>query len=115
MFIPYSADVPFDRRPVMNWLICALVLILFLLQVKTTLNHSDYMFITQKGTHQTIDPFVLDGWGIRGLFGYMWIHGGIFHLVGNLIFLWLFGNAVCSKVGNIRYAPIYIGLGLLAI
>ena len=56
----------------------------------------------------------LDGWGLRGLFGHMWLHGGILHLVGNLIFLWLFGNAVCSKIGNALYLPIYVLAGLAA-
>lgn len=114
MFIPYSVDVPFDRRPVMNWLICGLVLLAFFFQVKTALNQTDHPFIIQNGPQQTISRFVLDGWGVTGLFGHMWIHGGIFHLLGNLIFLWLFGNAVCSKIGNILYAPVYIGLGLVA-
>lgn len=114
MFIPYSVDVPFDRRPVMNWVICALVLLVFFLQVKTALNQTGYPLITQKSSHQAIDRFVLDGWTVTGLFGHMWIHGGIVHLIGNLIFLWLFGNAVCSKIGNMLYVPVYIGLGLVA-
>lgn len=77
MFIPYSVDVPFDRRPVMNWLICALVLLAFFLQVKSIPKRMDHMFITQEGVHQTINRFVLDGWGITDLFGHMWIHKGI--------------------------------------
>ena len=44
----------------------------------------------------------------------MWLHVGLIHLVGSIIFLWLFGNAVCSKIGNIFYLPIYVGLGLIA-
>ena len=58
--------------------------------------------------------YMLNGWNLKGMLGYMWLHGGIIHIVGNLIFLWIFGNAVCSKIGNIAYAPIYIFLGLFA-
>ncbi|MDD5064885.1 MAG: rhomboid family intramembrane serine protease [Phycisphaerae bacterium] len=61
--------------------------------------------------------FVLDGWG-TGLFTYSWLHGvgikGFVRVIGNLIFLWAFGNAVCSKLGNKLYPSIYLGLGLLA-
>jgi membrane associated rhomboid family serine protease len=57
--------------------------------------------------------FVLDGWGF-GLFTYIWLHGGIIRLIGNLIFLWPFGNAVCSKIGNKLYPSVYLGFGLLA-
>lgn len=58
--------------------------------------------------------FVLDGWPISGLFGYMFIHADMFHLIGNMIFLWIFGNAVCAKIGNFAYLPIYLSLGLFA-
>ena len=61
-----------------------------------------------------IRPFILSGWTIKGLFGHMWLHGGIVHLFGNMLFLWIFGNAVCAKIGNIRYLPIYLGLGVIA-
>lgn len=61
-----------------------------------------------------IRPFVLSGWTIKGLFGHMWLHGGIVHLLGNMLFLWIFGNAVCAKIGNFRYLPIYLGLGVIA-
>jgi hypothetical protein len=44
----------------------------------------------------------------------MWLHAGLLHLLGNLLFLWLFGNAVCSKIGNVFYLPVYIALGLIA-
>jgi membrane associated rhomboid family serine protease len=61
-----------------------------------------------------VRPFVLDGWRIEGLLGHMWLHGGIIHLIGNLLFLWIFGNAVCAKIGNFFYLLIYIVVGLLA-
>jgi membrane associated rhomboid family serine protease len=61
-----------------------------------------------------IKPFILNGWTIKGLFGHIWLHGGILHLLGNMYFLWIFGNAVCAKIGNFRYLPIYLGLGVIA-
>ena len=61
-----------------------------------------------------IRPYILDGFALKGLFGYMWLHGGIIHLLGNMLFLWIFGNVVCAKIGNLRYIPAYIGLGLVA-
>jgi len=63
---------------------------------------------------EKVRPFVLDGYKIKGLLGNIWLHGGLIHLLGNLLFLWIFGNAVCAKIGNIAYFPIYIMLGVLA-
>jgi len=61
-----------------------------------------------------VRPYILRGWTIKGLLGNMWLHGGIFHILGNLLFLWIFGNAVCSKMGNLLYAPFYILMGIMA-
>jgi membrane associated rhomboid family serine protease len=59
-------------------------------------------------------PFELKGWSVRGLFGYMWLHVDYLHIIFNLIFIWVFGNAVCAKIGNVLYLPVYITTGLLA-
>ncbi|MBN1393151.1 MAG: rhomboid family intramembrane serine protease [Sedimentisphaerales bacterium] len=69
----------------------------------------DEYFVWQK-----VRAFVLDGWGIKGLLGHMWLHGGFIHLLGNMLFLWIFGNSVCAKIGNIRYFFIYLFLGIVA-
>jgi membrane associated rhomboid family serine protease len=42
------------------------------------------------------------------------VHSSLLHLLGNMLFLWVFGNAVCAKVGNLAYPFIYFGLGLAA-
>jgi membrane associated rhomboid family serine protease len=89
----------------MNWFVVAAVIFVAFLQLQSLGNPE---------AHGIINSFVLDGWNPRGLFGHMWLHGGLIHLIGNLIFLWIFGNAVCSKIGNVLYLPVYIGLGLIA-
>ena len=59
-------------------------------------------------------PFILKRWDIKGLLGHIWLHGGLIHLLGNMLFLWIFGNAVCAKIGNRFYLPVYVGLGVIA-
>jgi membrane associated rhomboid family serine protease/DNA-directed RNA polymerase subunit RPC12/RpoP len=58
--------------------------------------------------------WMLRGWHLKGLLGYMWLHGGLLHLIGNMWFLWIFGNAVCAKIGNLVYLPLYVLLGVSA-
>ena len=99
----------------MNWIICLSAFAVFALQVmeiaQLMADNPDGDFSVASGA---MSQFVLQGWSVKGLFGYMWLHGGLVHLIGNLIFLWLFGNAVCSKLGNLLYLPVYIGLGVFA-
>lgn len=100
MIIPYEVDVPSDRRPFANWLLIGSIIVTFCLQFTTP--------------PETWKIYILEGFSFRGIFGHMWLHGGLLHIIGNLIFLWIFGNAVCSKIGNIAYFPIYVVLGFFA-
>lgn len=63
---------------------------------------------------QFLRDMVLDGWTASGLLGHMFLHGSWWHLIGNMIFLWVFGNAICAKIGNVAYPLVFMALGLSA-
>ena len=44
----------------------------------------------------------------------MFLHGGWFHLIGNMWFLWLFGNNVEDSMGRFRYLAFYLLCGVAA-
>jgi rhomboid family protein len=44
----------------------------------------------------------------------MFLHGGWFHLIGNMWFLWVFGNNVEDSMGHIRFLAFYLLCGLAA-
>lgn len=48
------------------------------------------------------------------LFYSMFLHGGLLHLAGNMIFLWVFGNNVEDRMGHVRYLLFYLIGGLIA-
>ncbi|MEX2458436.1 MAG: rhomboid family intramembrane serine protease [Actinomycetota bacterium] len=48
------------------------------------------------------------------LFTAMFLHGGLLHIGGNMLFLWVFGNNVEDKVGLVRYALFYLVCGFAA-
>jgi len=43
----------------------------------------------------------------------LFLHGGFVHLFGNLIYLWVFGDAVEDALGHVRYLFFYIGCGIV--
>ena len=51
-------------------------------------------------------------WG--SLLTSMFMHGGWMHLIGNMWFLWIFGNNVEDSMGHIRYIVFYLLCGLAA-
>lgn len=44
----------------------------------------------------------------------MFLHGGLLHLGGNLLFLWVFGNNVEDRLGHVGFALFYVAAGYVA-
>jgi membrane associated rhomboid family serine protease len=44
----------------------------------------------------------------------MFLHGGVLHLAGNMLFLWIFGNNVEDATGHLRFAAFYLLCGAAA-
>jgi len=102
MLFPYSTEVVLTRWPVSNILIIAGCAAVFVLEL---------MDLLPPGVRESM---VLYGWNPIGLLGNIWLHGGILHLVFNMWFLWIFGNAVCERLGSLRYAGVYMLCALYA-
>ena len=98
--IPLNVDVPMYRLPWANVVLIAGIFVTSLYALAVGLD--------------AVDPYILNGWEPSGLFGHMALHAGAIHLMGNLIFLFAFGNAVCAKVGNALNVPLFVAFGLAA-
>lgn len=48
------------------------------------------------------------------LFTSMFMHGGIAHIAGNMLFLWIFGDNIEDRLGHVRYLIFYLVCGLIA-
>jgi membrane associated rhomboid family serine protease len=44
----------------------------------------------------------------------MFMHGGIAHIFGNMLFLWIFGDNIEERMGHVRYLIFYLVCGILA-
>lgn len=57
-----------------------------------------------------LDPFN----GFIKIFSSMFLHGGWLHFIGNMLYLWIFGDNVEDKLGHIRYLYFYLVAGVCA-
>lgn len=48
------------------------------------------------------------------VFTSMFVHGGLFHLGGNMLYLWIFGDNVEDRIGRLRFLVFYLLSGLAA-
>ncbi|MFC1498061.1 rhomboid family intramembrane serine protease [Verrucomicrobiota bacterium] len=102
MIIPYSTEVLIERWPISNLLIMALC-VLFSALLMTGVLSPD-----------AVEVMVLYGWSPIGLIGHMFLHAGFWHLVFNMLYLWVFGNAVCERLGSIFHVIVFLITGVLA-
>ncbi len=104
MIIPYRVKNPPKYFPIATITLIALNVGIFAL---TT--HS-FLVIRE----EIVKEFALR-WGVSPLvtiFSSMFLHGDIFHLLGNMLFLWVFGPAVEDRVGIAMYLFLYFIAGI---
>jgi membrane associated rhomboid family serine protease len=51
---------------------------------------------------------------LHQFFSSMFLHGSWGHLIGNMVFLWVFGNAINDRFGHLGYLGFYLAGGVLA-
>jgi len=106
--VPIRTETVIRRTPSVNIaLIVANTLLFLLFDARFT---SDGMWaFRQRYLHLLgVEP------SIHQFFTYQFIHADVMHLVGNMLFLWVFGNSVNSKMGNGPYLLFYLAGGAFA-
>ncbi len=109
MFFPYKDDNPHILVPVVTYGIIAINTLVFFYQFSLVITGGD-------GEARFIYAFGLvpANFHILTMFTSMFLHGGLAHFIGNMWFLWLFGDNIESALGHVRYALFYILCGLAA-
>ncbi len=117
---PLKDDNPRNSLPIATTFIIVLNGIVFLYQL--SLEEGAGLFIQEMGlipykfahydqiyTISSSFPILLTP------FSSMFIHGGFFHLISNMWYLWIFGNNVEDSMGHGRFILFYLLTGLLAV
>lgn len=65
-------------------------------------------------TYGMVPANVVAGRGWIGLITCIFLHGGLMHLVGNMLFLWVFGDNVEDRLGHFLFLLFYLAAGIIA-
>jgi membrane associated rhomboid family serine protease len=112
-----------DRRfaPFINYLLIAINILVFVfLQGMGGNEKFTYAFSTVPAeilTGKDITAGVLEPTPVPVYFTLitsMFMHGGWAHLLGNMLFLWVFGDNIENRIGHIRYLIFYLVCGIIA-
>jgi membrane associated rhomboid family serine protease len=118
--IPIRDTTPSKNVPVVNNLLIGINVVVFAFQM---LQGSDFGFqrlvyeyglIPARFTAPELTGRVGPGHGMFALISFMFLHGGFLHLLGNMWFLYIFGDNVEDRLGPVRYAGFYLLCGLIS-
>ncbi len=102
MLLPIRTDSPLRSTPYMNWVLIALNVILYVVQQQVgEAGWRSYMLFPSNPQ-----------W--YGFVSYAFMHASISHLLGNMLFLYIFGNNVNDKMGNFGYLGFYLAASVAA-
>ena len=112
---PYKDDNPSSTFPAVTIGIIALNIAVFILQVLSGRSGQQIVYsygaiphnIVSMQSTQPIHPALT-------LFTSMFMHGGLFHIFGNMLYLWIFGNNIEDRLGHFRFILFYLFCGIAA-
>ncbi len=107
LILPYRTSIRPRKTPYANYIIIAANIVLFLLnvyknrltgQIEYLRPWAEILVLTPQKYHLHLWQFV----------SYAFLHGNFMHILGNMFFLYLFGNNVNDKLGNVGYTAFYL-------
>jgi membrane associated rhomboid family serine protease len=118
--IPISDDNPGRTVPIVTWAIIAGCVAAYLWerslggQIDAALTVLGFVPASLSAGHGAPPQGYVDVSPIATIFTSMFLHGGLLHLGGNMLYLWIFGNNVEDAMGHVRYAVFYLLSGVAA-
>ncbi len=118
MFIPLYDENPTTRRPYITLSLIAVNILVFCLGAFSPqgLQQNVLRFgaIPYEVTHfSSLAPAVRVP-PLLSLLTSLFVHGSLFHLLGNMLYLWIFGNNIEDFLGSFRFILFYLACGLAA-
>ena len=103
MLFPYKDDNPRILIPYVTYGIIAINILVFVIQFNLGISNqmAEENFIYSFG-------FIPANFSFITIFTSMFLHGGFSHIMGNMWFLWVFGDNVEGVLGHAKYALFYI-------
>lgn len=113
--IPIRDTISSKNHPVVTYTLIAMNIAVFLLQLTQGPGLDRFVYIhglvpARYTVAQVAEYFTL-GQQMFSFFSYMFLHGGFWHLLGNMWSLYIFGDNVEDRLGSIRYAVFYVLCG----
>ncbi|HEX7045520.1 MAG TPA: rhomboid family intramembrane serine protease [Burkholderiales bacterium] len=118
--IPLRDDIPSSRVPFVNFTLLGACVVVFLWQLSLGQEGFERAVVSLGvipatllgGAELPVDLRLIPPEAT--VFTSMFMHGGLLHLAGNLLYLWIFGDNVEDAMGHGRFLVFYLACGIAA-
>jgi membrane associated rhomboid family serine protease len=119
--IPLRDDNPSQIRPIVTYLLIGLCVLVFIWQFMLGPEGGQRAVYSLgviparllDGAKLDPDLVIVGPW--TTVFTSMFMHGGVMHLLGNMLYLWIFGDNVEDSMGHVRFIIFYLLCGAAAV
>lgn len=113
--IPFKDDNPTRNYPLVTITFIAINCVVFFYQFFLTPSPQQFIlsygaiprFLLTLDSPQPINPLI-------SVLTAMFMHGGLLHIAGNMLYLWIFGNNIEDQIGPFRFVIFYVLCGFIA-
>ena len=110
--IPIRDENPTHSVPIITYVLIVVNIVVFIFQ--TLLGSYNEQFIYQFA----LIPSDISGFNslesLANIFSSMFMHAGLAHIGGNMLYLWIFGDNVEDRLGSVKYLLFYVIGGVIA-
>jgi len=107
---PFRDHNPSRKTPYVTWGLMAINIVVFLMYSPLLADQTALAGFFD--TWAMVPAEITNGEAYHTAITSMFLHGGIMHILGNMLFLWIFGDNVEDAMGHIPFAIFYITSGL---
>jgi membrane associated rhomboid family serine protease len=109
--IPLRDDIRSERRPYVTYFFIVACIGVFAWQFLSESSHPEAGDAIVR-VWGMVPASIVRGRSLWTLITSMFLHGGIAHIIGNMLYLWIFGDNVEDAFGHLSYVFVYLGSGL---
>jgi len=110
--IPIRDEIPTKRFPIITYTLIGINILVFLFQIM--LGSHEEAFVQQMAVIPAHFTNGISLGDITDIFTSMFMHGGLMHIGGNMLYLWIFGDNVEDSMGSFRFLVFYLLGGVIA-
>jgi len=119
--IPLRDDNPVRIVPFVTWGVVAACALAFLVQISLGAPDFNRMIFALGAIpavlfgHAYLPPEIALVPPAATVVSSMFLHGGWLHLIGNMLYLWIFGDNIEDRMGHLRFLMFYLACGVAAV